>query len=158
MRLCVYHLSNRSMSQLIGMNPILSFAVCMTIQRTKQDFGILRRGGVRTHKEQAEMYAQGRTTPGNKITWTLNSKHKDGNAVDLVAFVDGKPTWEDKYYKEIEIAMKSVIKDYALEIDYGFDLWGKDKPHWQITHSQYDVKKLVYSKPIQQQHKSKIID
>lgn len=139
----MYKLSKRSLQQLIGMNPILSFAVTMAIKRTNQDFGILRKGGVRTEQEQLDMYAQGRTKPGNKITWTLNSKHKEGNAVDLVAFVDGKPTWEDKYYKEIEIAMKSVIKDYALNIDWGFDLWGKDAVHWQISRSDYDVRELM---------------
>ena len=125
------------------MNPILSFAVTSAIQRTKQDFGILKKGGVRLTSDQAEMYSQGRTKPGKKITWTLKGRHPSGNAVDLVAFVGGKPTWEEKYYKEIEIAMKSVIKDYNLPIDWGFDLWGKDKPHWQITHSQYDIRKLV---------------
>ena len=139
----MYHLSNRSMVQMIGMNPIIAFAVTVAIQRTKQDFGIFKKGGVRLTLEQVEMYAQGRTKPGIKITWTLNSRHCSGNAVDMVAVVDGKPNWEHKYYNEIEIAMKSVIKDYNLPIDWGFDLWGKDKPHWQITHSQYDFRKLV---------------
>ena len=125
------------------MNPILAFAVTMAIQRTEQDFGVLNKGGIRTVVEQADMYAQGRSKPGKKITWTLNSKHVEGNAVDLVAFVDGKPTWEEKYYKGIEVAMKSVIHDYALDIDWGFDLWGKDKPHWQITNSDYDIRRLV---------------
>ncbi len=138
----MHQLSNRSMSQMIGMNPILSFAVCMAITRTKQDFGILRKGGVRTAADQEELYAQGRTKPGKKITWTLNSKHKEGNAVDLVAFVDGKPTWEDTYYTEIVEAMKGVIKDYNLNIDNGFDLWGKDIVHWQESYDEYDIRKL----------------
>ena len=131
------------MKQLIGMNPILSFAVLKAIEITAQDFGILNKGGVRTDAEQAELYAQGRTTSGNRVTWTRNSKHQSGNAVDIVAFVDGKPNWETKYYTEIEIAMKRVIRDYALDIDWGFDLWGKDYPHWQITDSKYDIRKLV---------------
>ena len=131
------------MSQMIGMNPVISFAVTIAIKRTKQDFGILRKGGVRTDPEQEEMYAQGRTKPGKKITWTLNSKHKEGNAVDLVAFIDGKPTWEEKYYKEIVEAMKGVIKDYDLNIDNGFDLWGKDIVHWQASYDDYDIRKLV---------------
>ena len=141
----MYSLGNRSLTQLIGMNPIISFAVCMAIKRTKQDFGILRKGGVRTDAEQKEMYAQGRTKPGKKITWTLNSKHKEGNAVDLVAFVNGKPTWEGKYYNEIVEAMKSVIKDYDLNIDNGFDLWGKDIVHWQTSYDDYDIRKLKTS-------------
>lgn len=139
----MYKLSKRSLTQMIGMNPILAFAVTKAIERTEQDFGIFSKGGVRSQRVQDELYAQGRTKPGNKVTWTRNSKHCSGNAVDLVAFVDGKPNWESKYYTEIEIAMKNVIRDYALDIDWGFDLWGKDYPHWQISHSDYDVRDLM---------------
>lgn len=39
--------------------------------------------GVRTRERQAELYAVGRTKPGIPSTWTLNSKHCDGLAVDL---------------------------------------------------------------------------
>ena len=138
-----FKLGKRSMRQMVGMNPILSFAVCMAIKRTKQDFGIIKKGGVRLYREQRDMYAQGRTKPGKKITWTLNSRHLSGNAVDLVAFVNGKPTWKKKYYTEITRAMKSVIKDYDLDIDHGFDLWGKDLPHWQTTYEEYDIRKLT---------------
>lgn len=142
----MYYLGTRSKRQMVGMNPILAFAVTMAIKRTEQDFGIFDKGGVRAEKDHADMYAQGRTKPGPKVTWTLNSNHCSGNAVDLVAVVNGKPTWEEKYYKEIEIAMKSVIKDYDLPIRWGFDLWGKDLPHWQMANNNnYDVRKLKES-------------
>jgi hypothetical protein len=139
----MYSLSKRSLKQMVGMNPALSFAVTMAIGRTMQDFGVLNMGGIRTQEQQDELYAKGRTAPGKKVTWTRNSRHVSGNAVDLVAFVDGKPTWDEQYYPEIIRAMKSVIKDYNLKIDHGFDLWGKDIPHWQISHSDYELRELL---------------
>jgi len=41
--------------------------------------------GARDQARQEELYAQGRTKPGPIVTWTKNSKHKDGNAMDVVA-------------------------------------------------------------------------
>lgn len=46
--------------------------------------------GRRTQKEQDEKWAQGRTKPGPKITWTRNSKHVQGLAFD-VCFDDNDP-------------------------------------------------------------------
>jgi len=44
--------------------------------------------GARTQQEQNKLYNQGRTTPGNIVTWTRNSHHIGGNAMDLVG-----PKW-----------------------------------------------------------------
>ncbi len=40
--------------------------------------------------------------------------------------------------------MKAVIKQYDLPIEHGFDLWGKDIPHWQMTEYRpyYDIRKI----------------
>ena len=45
------------------------------------DVGIA--SGGRTQQEQDDIYAQGRTKPGKIVTWTRNSKHIGGNALDL---------------------------------------------------------------------------
>ena len=47
--------------------------------------GVAIASGGRTQDEQNKIYNQGRTTPGNIVTWTRNSKHIGGNAMDLVA-------------------------------------------------------------------------
>ena len=39
----------------------------------------------RSQARQLWLYAQGRTRPGPKITWTLTSKHITGKAVDIVS-------------------------------------------------------------------------
>ena len=49
-------------------------------------FDVIVVEGVRTEKRQQELYAQGRTKPGKVVTWTMNSKHIDGLAVDLAPY------------------------------------------------------------------------
>ena len=128
---------------MIGLHPVMGFFIEMMIKETKQDFGILNSGGVRTNKQQADLYAQGRTKEGSKVTWTLNSYHQYGLAVDTVAYNNGKFNWKVENYKELTRAGKAIIKKYNLPIDNGFDLWGKDYPHWQLTGFQpyYDIRK-----------------
>ena len=51
--------------------------------------------GYRTIKEQNDLYAQGRTKPGNKVTNAKGGQsfHNFGLAVDLVELVNGQPNW-----------------------------------------------------------------
>lgn len=48
----------------------------------------------RSQAEQDRLYAQGRTTPGAVVTWTRNSMHIGGRAVDLGFRVGGRVTWQ----------------------------------------------------------------
>jgi peptidoglycan L-alanyl-D-glutamate endopeptidase CwlK len=53
--------------------------------------------GLRTYQEQAELYAQGRTAPGRKVTNAPAgySWHNIGEARDFVVFdADGQPQWD----------------------------------------------------------------
>ena len=138
----MYKLSNRSLSNLVGVHPYLAYAVMEAIKITKQDFMVL--DGVRTAKEQQALVDRG-------VSKTNNSYHLYGLAVDLVAYVDGKPSWEEKYYKDIANAMKAVIEMCGLPIEWGYDKWKWDMPHWQITklnhvdaRHEYDIRKLNY--------------
>jgi hypothetical protein len=61
----------------------------------------------------------------NIITWTLQSNHLSGNAVDIVPLKDGKPDWNN-HDDRIVAAMKNA----------GF-IWGGDwekvdKPHFEL--------------------------
>ena len=132
----MYKLSKKSWRELQGVHPVLAFAVEEAIKITKQDFMVF--DGVRSAKEQEKLVARG-------VSKTNNSYHLYGLAVDLVAYVNSKPTWEEKYYKEIAIAMKKVIKTHNLkDIDWGYDLWGWDLAHWQMTgfRKKYDIRKM----------------
>lgn len=53
---------------------------------------------LRTAYEQGVLYALGRTVPGRIVTWAMpgESKHQDGNALDVVPLINGKPMWSTK--------------------------------------------------------------
>ena len=84
--------------------------------------------GSRTQAEQDALYAQGRTKPGPKVTWTRKSRHIGGRAIDLTLFSGKNPVWESKHY---ETAGK-VGKELGL-------VWGgdwkrtKDLPHFELA-------------------------
>ena len=64
---------------------------------------------LRTMDEQADLYAKGRTVPGNIVTYAKpgQSAHNFGLALDFVPLVDGKPAWSpgsSDYSKAIELA------------------------------------------------------
>jgi peptidoglycan L-alanyl-D-glutamate endopeptidase CwlK len=48
----------------------------------------------RTQQRQNALYAQGRTKPGQIVTWTLNSLHTQRRAFDVAFFVNGRVTFD----------------------------------------------------------------
>jgi peptidoglycan LD-endopeptidase CwlK len=62
----------------------------------------------RPQSRQDELYAQGRTEPGRKVTWTKNSKHTLRLAADVVPRVNGQIAWNrrDLFDRWGEIAEK----------------------------------------------------
>ena len=130
-----YRLSNRSMKELVGVHPYLSFAAMEAIKLTSQDFMVF--DGLRTQSEQDKLVARG-------VSKTNNSYHLYGLAMDLVAYVDGKPSWDAKHYQAIADAVKYVAEKHELPIEWGYDKWGWDLPHFQITKLDGKDARLVY--------------
>jgi hypothetical protein len=107
---------------------------------TSQDVIITE--GVRTKERQEQLFAQGRTTPGPKVTWTLNSKHITGDAVDVCPYVDGKINWNDTIgFVTLGKAMLSAAKELGVSIRWGYDWDGdgtlmekgeSDGPHFEV--------------------------
>ena len=132
-----YKLGRTSRRKMVGLHPIIAFAVEEAIKISDIDFGVL--DGVRSMKRQKYLVAKGRSK-------TFRSYHLYGLAVDLVPFVHGRYTWDDKhgYFEKIDEAMKTVIAKYHLPIESGFDKWGWDKPHWQMTgyKAEYDIRRI----------------
>lgn len=88
----------------------------------------------RSPAEQAELFAQGRTKPGRKVTWTLNSPHnhvEDGKpasrAFDCVPMHGGKPAWNDR------VAYEQIGKiGEKLGLTWGGRWKVRDMPHFEI--------------------------
>ena len=82
---------------------------------------------LRTQAEQEELYAQGRTKPGAKVTWTLASKHIEGKAFDIAVMKNGKITWDEREYEQAGI----IGEEAGLE--WGGRFKTPDRPHFQIA-------------------------
>ena len=105
-----YKLSKRSLSKLEGVNEPLVATVKRAIELTKVDFGVIC--GLRTQEEQRALVAKG-------ASQTVRSKHLTGNAVDLMAYIDGRGCWELKMYDEIADAMKQAAQETGAKIRWG---------------------------------------
>jgi peptidoglycan L-alanyl-D-glutamate endopeptidase CwlK len=139
-----YVLGDRSLSRLEGVHPDLVKVVKRAIEITEQDFMVLE--GVRTLARQKQLYTQGRTKPGKKVTWTLNSNHfinkttGYGHAVDLVPYpVD----WNDlSKFDAMSEAMFAAAEEVCVKIRWGAD-WDQDgnprergetdSPHFELV-------------------------
>jgi hypothetical protein len=149
----MYRLSNRSKSRLEGLDITLIKIISEGISNCPFDFGIPEDGGLRTDDRQKQLYAKGRTTEEleakeifgiegepeeRKITWTLNSLHKasedgTGKAFDIYAYVGGRASWDNRFLERIARHLQKIAKEnYGVELQWGFDLWGKDGAHFQI--------------------------
>ena len=105
-----FTLSKKSLSKLEGVNNSLQNCVKRAIELTKIDFGVIC--GRRTLKEQQALVAKG-------ASQTLKSKHLDGLAVDLMAYVGGRASWELNLYDDIADAMKEAAKLENVGIRWG---------------------------------------
>ena len=133
-----FKLSNTSLARLKGVDETLVRVVKRAIEICEIDFKVLE--GMRTLERQRELYAQGRTAPGNIVTWTMNSKHLEGKAVDLVPYpID----WNNlKKFDAIAKAMFEAAKEMDVNIRWGADWDGDgnyrekgehDSPHFEIN-------------------------
>lgn len=139
----LYALGEKSLDRLQGVHPKLITVVKRAITLTEQDFMVLE--GVRTLKRQSELYAQGRTAPGQIVTWTMNSRHflqpdGYGHAVDLVPWpVD----WDTPAkFDAIAAAVFRAAQNLGVPVRWGADWDGdgnprergeSDSPHWELA-------------------------
>ena len=136
-----FKFSKLSEDRLQGVKPQLASVVRRALEICAVDFMVVE--GLRTIERQRELYAQGRTKPGPKVTWTLHSKHLEGNAVDLAPFVNGKVDWNNlKNFDAIAKAMLQASRELSVPIRWGAD-WDMDgiprekgetdSPHFELA-------------------------
>lgn len=124
-----FKFSQRSLDNLTGINPDLRKVVDRALQLTTVDFGITE--GLRDKATQEKYVARG-------ASQTMNSRHLTGHAVDVVAYINGKVTWDWKYYEEISKAFKQASQELNIPIIWGGD-WKslKDGPHFELDRKYY---------------------
>lgn len=131
-------LSETSIARLKGVDECLVKVVKRAIEISIVDFTVME--GVRTLERQRELYAQGRTTPGKIVTWTMKSRHIEGKAVDLVPY---PLDWNDiDKFDKIKDAMLQAAKELDVNLRWGAD-WDNDgnyrekgeydSPHFELN-------------------------
>lgn len=105
-----FKFGERSLRELEGVNPVLVAVVHRALELSEVDFAVS--DGLRTREEQQELLVKG-------ATHTLNSKHLTGEAVDLVAYINGKPRFEFAPACLIAKAVRQAAKEQNVPMRWG---------------------------------------
>lgn len=119
-----FKLSKRSLSNLEGVDERLIAVVRYAISVTKTDFAVIC--GLRTIEEQRELVAKGASK-------TMNSRHIGGFAVDLMAYIGDRGSWELNIYDEIADAVKEGAQAVGVPIRWGAAWHIPDIRDWRGT-------------------------
>ena len=92
-----FKLSQRSLDRMEGVDERLVAVAKAAIGHTKTDFGVIC--GLRTIGEQRELVKKGASK-------TMKSKHIEGRALDLMAYVGSRGSWELNLYDDLADAVK----------------------------------------------------
>ena len=105
-----YKLSQRSLDRMEGVDERLVAVVKHAITATKTDFGVIQ--GLRTIEMQKALVAKG-------ASQTMKSKHLDGLAVDLMAYIGGRGSWELNLYDDLADAMAEGANAVGCKVRWG---------------------------------------
>lgn len=125
--LCVavsgYVFSERSKTNLSEVNPKLQAVATCALQHTPVDFVVI--DGGRTPEEHKNNLAKGKS-------WIKRSKHQDGLAIDVAAYMNGKITYDPLPYYDIAKAFKFCSVQLDTPIIWGGDWRVKDLMHFEL--------------------------
>ena len=118
-----FKLSKRSLAKLEGVDDRMVRVVKTAITVSKIDFGVIR---LRTIEEQKELVAKG-------ASQTMKSKHLDGLAVDVMAYIGSRGSWELKLYDDIADAFKIAAEEEDVAPRWGAAWHISDLREWDGT-------------------------
>jgi hypothetical protein len=123
--------------------PFLEMIMNMLENLAKKGHRVVATSGYRSYEEQAKLYAQGRTAPGNIVTNAKpgTSGHNWGIALDFAYDLDPttaklEPSWKEKHLK-----IMADEADKIVGLDPGLYWSGfKDGPHVGLDLKMIGVK------------------
>lgn len=138
-----FKLSGKSILKLNGVNEDLRNVVLRAIELTKVDFGVIE--GLRTEKRQEELVASG-------ASQTMKSRHLTGDAVDLMAYIGSRGSWELNLYDDIADAMRAAAIEKDVGIQWGAAWTVPDIREWDGTmedamNSYIDIRRSEGRRP-----------
>jgi len=119
-----WRFSKRSLQRLEGVKPELVEVTKTALELSRIDFGVTC--GLRTVQEQRELVARGASR-------TMRSKHITGDAVDVVAYIGKRISWELSLYDDIADAFKAAAMEHDVKIRWGAAWNVPDLREWDGT-------------------------
>ena len=120
----MFKLSRRSLDRLEGVDERLPAVAKQAITLSKTDFGVIQ--GMRTVEQQKELVAKGASR-------TMKSLHLEGKAIDIMAYVNGRASWELNLYDDLADAIKEAAKVVGVPIRWGAAWHIDDIRKWNGT-------------------------
>lgn len=106
----MFKYGRRSKERLITGHLDLATVAHRALQLSKVDISVAE--VLRSHERQVELVAA-------RKSFTMNSRHLTGHAMDLWAYVDGKVSWEWPHYYEIARAVKAAAMELEVDLVWG---------------------------------------
>lgn len=122
-----FRFSQRSLNNLIGVHIDLQKVAMRALEVTSVDFVVIE--GVRSRKRQEELVAAG-------ASWTMNSRHLTGHAIDVAAWIGGI-RWDWPLYDRIATAMFTAAYEYNVPIVWGGNWKQRDGAHFELDRNFY---------------------
>ena len=127
-----FSLSKRSLKELEGVHPDLLEVLMLAGEYCcEEGVDFIITDGCRTIEEQEAFVAAGKSR-------TMHSRHLNGLAVDFVALVAGRVTYDLSAMKKIADCFKRAAQKRRVPINWGGD-WKtfKDTPHIELDKERY---------------------
>lgn len=117
----MFSLGSQSIKNLQGVKPNLGRVVNLAIQLSEIDFSVHE--GLRSVEQQRKNMSKG-------VSWTMNSKHLTGDAIDLVPYIDAdgdgdkELSWDWPACYKVAHAMRTASAQLGVRIVWG-GVWDK---------------------------------
>lgn len=124
--------SRRSLANLEGVHPDLRRVCDRAIELcAAEDIDFIITDGYRTIEEQRRFVDEGKSK-------TMRSRHLGGFAIDYVALVDRRVTYDMEAMAQVAAIFKRAAADVGVPIKWGGD-WKtfKDTPHIELDKRSY---------------------
>lgn len=113
----------RSMDALEGVHPHLAMVTALAMRDAPYAFVVTE--GLRSLERQRLLVAA-------KKSWTLESKHLDGHAIDVAIFIDGEVTWAFDRYQRLSATFKAAAASLGVPLVWGGDWRQRDGVHFEL--------------------------
>jgi hypothetical protein len=108
--MATYKLGQRSLAELQGVHADLIRVVERAIEITPIDFSVI--DGLRTIEEQRAYVLSG-------ASQTMDSRHLDGFAIDIAAYIGNKVRWETELLCKVAVAVREAARQCGVPIRWG---------------------------------------